>query len=166
MNVGKSQPDNDFGTDEARQRSDWIVEQPDPRDRSTRRVRVLQDQIDFYLKRSYITLVEGDALRRWQSDAYLAGLMPSATGNYNQRIMGGQAELSDQRLAAQARRDNAIAFLTKLSPHAVPLVDAVAVTGTSAGRWIVMHMGGSPHEAIEWLRKFAAGLAKHYGFAR
>lgn len=166
MVMTKALPDNDFGTDEARRRAEWLFEQPDPRDRSTRRVRVVQDQVDWYAKRQYIAPSQADALRRWQSDAYLAGLMPSGTGSYGQRIMGGQAELSDLRLAAQARRDHAIAYLMGLSPHAVPLIDAVAVTGTSAGRWVMTHLGGSPHEALEWLRKFATGLAKHYGFER
>ena len=89
MVMTKALPDNDFGTDEARRRAEWLFEQPDPRDRSTRRVRVVQDQVDWYAKRQYIAPSQADALRRWQSDAYLAGLMPSGTGSYGQRIMGG-----------------------------------------------------------------------------
>jgi len=124
---------SDFGTPEARRQAFHIVEQPDPQDRATKRVRVEQDMVDWYLRRSYVTQIQADALRKWQSDAYLAGLMPACIAQYERRIPSGLDDLSDIRLAAQARRDNAIAFLTVFGPNAVGMVEAVAVEGKSAG---------------------------------
>lgn len=154
----------DYGPDEARQHAHWTLEQPDPRDRSTRRVRVEQDMPDWYLRRGYIDTYEADALKRWHADAYLAGLLPACVGSYQQAISGATGDLSNTRLAAQARRDHAIATLMALHRHAVQLVDAVALSGISAGRWIMQHNGGSPNEALNLLRQAATALAKHYGF--
>jgi hypothetical protein len=154
----------DFGPDEARRHAHWVFEQPDPRDRSTRRVRVEQDMPDWYLRRGYIDTHEADALKRWHADAYLAGLLPACVGSYQQAISGATGDLSNTRLAAQARRDHAIAVLISLHRHAVQLVDAVALSGISAGRWMMQHNGGSPNEALNLLRHAATALAKHYGF--
>jgi len=156
----------DFGTVEARRQVFHVIEQPDPQDRQTRRVRVEQDMVDWYLRRQYITTVQADALKKWQADAYLAGLMPACIGGYGQTVNGGTAEFSDMRVAAIARRGNAIIFLTNLSKYAVPMVDAVAVNGKSAGRWMMEHEGGSPHEAMLWLQRFTDALGKHYGLTR
>jgi len=157
---------SDFGTVEARRQAFHIVEQPDPQDRQTRRVRVEQDMVEWYLRRQYITVTQADALKKWQADAYLAGLMPACIGGYGQTVNGGTTEFSDMRVAAIARRKNAIIFLTNLSKHAVPMVDAVAINGKSAGRWMMEHVGGSPHEAMVWLQRFTDALARHYGLAR
>ena len=157
---------SDFGTPEARRQAFHIVEQPDPQDRATKRVRVEQDMVEWYLRRSYITTTQADALKKWQADAYLAGLMPACIGGYGQTVQGGRADFSDMRIAAIARRANAIIVMTNLSKHAVPMVDAVAVNGKSAGRWMMEHVGGSPHEAMIWLQRFTDGLVKHYGLAR
>jgi len=157
---------SDFGTVEARRQAFHIVEQPDPGDRATRRVRVEQDMVEWYLRRNYITTVQADALKKWQADAYLAGLMPACIGGYGQTVNGGTTEFSDMRVAAIARRGNAIIMLTNLSRHAVPMVDAVAVNGKSAGRWMMEHVGGSPHEAMLWLQRFTDALGKHYGLTR
>lgn len=119
--------------------------------------------VDWYLRRNYLTQVQADALRKWQGDAYLAGLMPSCIGGYQQAISGGREELSDLRIAAQSRRDNAMRAIAHLSPYAVQLVDAVAVNGKSAGRWIMENLGGAPHDAMVWLQRYCDGLSKHYG---
>ena len=158
---------SDFGTPEARRQAiKAIEEQPDPQDRATKRLRVENDMIAWYLVRGYITQVQADALRKWQSDGYLAGLLPACIGGYGQTVNGGTTEFSDMRVAAIARRTNAIIFLTNLSRHAVTMVDAVAINGKSAGRWIMEHVGGSPHEALVWLKRFTDALARHYGLAR
>ena len=162
----ESPHETDFGTPEARRQAFHVVEQPDPQDRQTRRLRVEQDMVDWYLRRSYVTQIQADALRKWQSDAYLAGLMPACIAQYERRIPSGLDDLSDIRLAAQARRDNAIAFLTVFGPNAVGMVEAVAVEGKSAGRWLMERTGGSPHEALVWLKRFTDALARHYGLAR
>jgi len=154
----------DYGPDEARTHAHWVFEQPDPRDRSTRRVRVEQDMVDWYLRRFYLDTHEADALKRWHADAYLAGLLPACVGSYQQAISGATGDLSNTRLAAQARRDHAISVLMTLHRHAVQLVDAVALSGISAGRWMMQHNGGSPNEALNLLRRAATALAKHYGF--
>ncbi|MFO0476584.1 MAG: hypothetical protein ACK52K_15700 [Alphaproteobacteria bacterium] len=154
----------DYGPDEARRHAHWVFEQPDPRDRSTRRVRVEQDMPDWYLRRGYIDTHEADALKRWHADAYLAGLLPACVGSYQQAISGATGDLSNTRLAAQARRDHAMATLMTLHRHAVQLVDAVALSGISAGRWMMQHNGGSPNEALNLLRHASTALAKHYGF--
>ena len=157
----------DFGTPEARRQAFHVVEQPDPQDRQTRRLRIeVQDQVDWYLKRGYLTQIQADALRKWQSDAYLAGLMPACIAQYERRIPSGLDDLSDIRLAAQARRDNAIAFLTVFGPNAVGMVEAVAVEGKSAGRWLMERTGGSPHEAMLLLARYTDGLARHFGLTR
>ena len=157
---------SDFGTVEARRQAFCIVEQPDPQDRQTRRVRVEQDMVDWYLRRAYLSQTQADALKKWQADAYLAGLLPACIGGYGQTVNGGTTEFSDMRVAAIARRANAIICLTNLSKYAVPMVDAVAINGKSAGRWIMEHVGGSPHEAMVWLQRFTDALARHYGLAR
>jgi len=127
---------------------------------------VEQDMVEWYLRRQYITVTQADALKKWQADAYLAGLMPACIGGYGQTVNGGTTEFSDMRVAAIARRANAIICLTNLSKYAVPMVDAVAINGKSAGRWIMEHVGGSPHEAMVWLQRFADALAKHFGLTR
>lgn len=157
---------NDFGTPEARRRAFWVVEQPNPEDRSTKRIRVEQDMIDWYLRRQYITVIQADALRKWQADAYLSGLLPACIGGYQQSIYGGQSELSDLRIAAQSRRANAIKFVAKLGHNAVQLVDAVAVNGKSAGRWWLENIGGPANDALVMLEKLANGLSRHYGLAK
>ena len=157
---------SDYGTPEARRRAFWVIEQPNPEDRATKRIRVEQDMIDWYLRRSYITVIQADALRKWQSDAYLSGLLPSCIGGYQQSIFGGQSELSDLRIAAQSRRANAIKFVTKLGRDAVSLIDAVAVNGKSAGRWWLEHVGGSANDALLMLEKLSTGLSKHYGLVK
>lgn len=126
----------------------------------------MQDQIDWYRKRAYLTQVQADALRKWQSDAFLAGLMPACIAQYERRIPSGLDSVSDLRMAAQARRDNAMAFLTVFGPNAVGLVEAVAVDGKSAGRWLMDRLGGSPHEALLMLKRYTDGLARHYGLTR
>lgn len=156
----------DFGTPEARRRAFWVVEQPNPEDRSTKRIRVEQDMIDWYLRRQYITVIQADALRKWQADAYLSGLLPACIGGYQQSIYGGQSELSDLRIAAQSRRANAIKFVAKLGHNAVQLVDAVAVNGKSAGRWWLENIGGPANDALVMLEKLANGLSRHYGIAK
>ena len=125
-----------------------------------------QDMVEWYLRRGYITTVQADALKKWQADAYLAGLMPACIGGYGQTVNGGTAEFSDMRVAAITRRNNAIAFLTVHSPYAVPMVDAVAINGKSAGRWIMEQLGGAPHDAMVWLQRFTDALSRHYGLAR
>ncbi len=162
----ESPHETDFGTPEARRQAFHVVEQPDPQDRQTRRLRVEQDMVDWYLRRSYVTQIQADALRKWQSDAYLAGLMPACIAQYERRIPSGLDDLSDIRLAAQARRDNAIAFLTVFGPNAVGMVEAVAVEGKSAGRWLMERTGGSPHEAMLLLARYTDGLARHFGLTR
>lgn len=125
-----------------------------------------QDIIEWYLRRDYISQAQADALKKWQADAYMAGLMPACIGGYGQAITGGVAEFSDLRVAAITRRTNAIAFLSTHSPYAVPMVDAVAINGKSAGRWIMEHLGGAPHDALVWLKRFCDALSKHYGLTR
>jgi hypothetical protein len=160
------EPDgSDYGTAEARRQSFFIVEQPNPEDRSTKRIRV-EDTIDWYVRRSYLTAIQGDALRKWQQDAYLAGLQPACIGGYQQSVRGGQSELSDLRLAAQARRGNAIRFAGKLGPYAAKLADAVAVDGKAAGRWWIETVGGPANDALVMLEKLANGLARHYSLVR
>lgn len=157
---------NDYGTVEARRKAFFIVEQPNPEDRSTKRIRVEQDMIDWYLRRQYITVLQADALRKWQADAYLSGLLPACIGGYQQSIYGGQSELSDLRIAAQSRRANAIKFVAKLGHNSVQLVDAVAVNGKSAGRWWLENIGGPANDALVMLEKLANGLSRHYGLAK
>lgn len=160
--------ENDFGTPEARRQAFHVVaEQPDPQDRATRRVR-LEDIIDWYFRRHYLTRTQADALRKWQADAYLAGIMPSCIGSYAQTIRGGQTEISDIRMAAKTRRSNAIGFLEKLprGRYLVLLVDAVAVQGQSAGKYFMTEGHGSPSDALTLLVTSAEGLAKHYGLTR
>lgn len=161
------QVENDFGTQQLRDRAnDVIPEQPDPNDRSTRRVRVENDSIDWYARRNYISRQQADALRKWQSDAYLAGLMPSCIGQYASAINGGESELSDNRIAALSRRNNAMLFLKGIHKDAVDLVEAVAVRGQSAGRYMWQKYGMPPNEALNMLLNFSTALAKHFGFLR
>ena len=158
--------ESDFGTPEARRKSFHIIEQPDPEQRSSRRLRVENCIISWYERRDYLTTLQADALRRWQSDAYLSGLMPSCIGGYQQSVRGGQSELSDLRIAAQGRRANAIKFVAKLGHNAVQLVDAVAVNGKSAGRWWMENIGGGANDAMLMLERLTNGLARHYGLAK
>ena len=157
--------EDDFGTPEARRQSFHIVERPDP-NAKTKRVRVDQGLTDWYLRRSYITQIQADALKKWQADAYLAGMLPACVGSYGQSIRGGIAEFSDLKLAAIARRTNAIAFMTAHSPYAVPMLDAITINEKPAGRWIMEHLGGAPHDALVWLHRFTDALARHYGLTR
>lgn len=157
---------SDFGTPEARRQAFHIVEQPDPQDRATKRVRVDSGLIDWYLRRDYLAQLQADALRKWQTDAYLAGLLPACIGGYGQSIRGGVAEFSDLKIAAISRRTHAIAFLAGLAPHAVAIVDAVAVNEKPAGRWMMENLGGSPNEALNMLRRYAGALARFYGLTR
>ena len=160
------EPDgSDYGTPEARRQSFFVVEQPNPEDRSTKRIRV-EDTIDWYVRRSYLTRIQGDALRKWQQDAYLSGLQPACIGGYQQSVRGGMSELSDLRLAAQSRRSNAIRFAGKLGPYAAKLADAVAVDGKAAGRWWIEVVGGGANDAMLMLEKLTNGLARHYGIAK
>ncbi len=157
---------SDFGTVEARRQAFHIVEQPDPQDRQTRRVRVEASMTEWLVRRGHIPQVVADALHKWWADAYFSGVQPACIGSYGQAINGGMSELSDMRIAAQARRDNAMKGLATLSPYAVALVDAVAVDGKAPGRWMMEKLGGSPHEALIWLNRFGDWLARHYGLAR
>ena len=158
--------EGDFGTPEARRKSFHIIEQPDPEQRSSRRLRVENCIISWYERRDYLTTLQADALRKWQSDAYLSGLMPSCIGGYQQSVYGGVSELSDLRIAAQGRRANAIKFVAKLGHNAVQLVDAVAVNGKSAGRWWMENIGGGANDAMLMLERLTNGLARHYGLAK
>ena len=159
--------ESDFGTPEARRQAFFVIEQPDPEQRASRRLRVeTQDMVDWYLKRDLISQVQADALRKWHTDAYLSGLLPACIGGYQQSVRGGQSELSDLRIAAQSRRSNAIAFVTKLRRDAAVFIDAVTVNGKSAGRWWMEHIGGPPSEALDIMGKLANGLARHYGIAK
>lgn len=157
--------EDDLGTPEARRQSFYIVERPDP-NAKTRRVRVEQDMPDWLSRRGHISQVVADALHKWAADAYLCGLQPACIGSYGQAINGGVSELSDMRLASQARRDNAMKGLATLSPYAVAMVDAVAVDGKAPGRWMMEKLGGSPHESLIWLNRFGEWLARHYGLTR
>ena len=124
---------SDFGTVEARRQAFHIVEQPDPGDRATRRVRVEQDMVEWYLRRSYITTVQADALKKWQADAYLAGLMPACIGGYGQTVSGGTAEFSDMRVAAIARRGNAIIKQNVIQEHERILYATVSAKSAPRG---------------------------------
>lgn len=161
--VEKAPPD--FGTPEARRQAFHVIEQTDPNDRASKRVRV-EDNVEWYVRRHYLTRIQADALRKWQADAYLSGIMPACIGSYAQQVTGGQSEISDLRLAAQARRDNAITFLHKVGRYAVKLIDAVAVDGRPAGRYFLHEGYGSPNDALILLSKCTEALAKHYGLVR
>lgn len=157
----------DFGSPEAiRQAHHAELEQADSQDITTRRIRVDRCKISWYERRHYITTQQADALRKWQADAYLAGLMPSCTGSYQPAITGRQSELSDTRIAAQTRRNHAIEFLNGVGRDAFDLIEAVAVRGQSAGRYMLVKYGMSPHEALEALVKFSDRLAVHFGLKR
>lgn len=157
------QIENDYGTPEARRNAFHVIEQPDPSDRGSRRVRVQDDVICWYERRGYLSTRQADALRRWQCDAYLSGLIAPCIGSYQQTIRGSREEISDVRLAAQTRRGHAIDMLRNHDRHAVQMVDAVAVDGKPAGRWIMEQLGGAPSEALAWLNRYTLALAKHYG---
>lgn len=155
----------DFGTVESRRQAFFVIEQTDPNDRASKRVRV-EDNVEWYVRRHYLSRTQADALRKWQADAYLSGIMPACIGSYAQQVTGGQSEISDLRLAAQARRDNAITFLHKVGRYAVKLIDAVAVDGRPAGRYFLHEGYGSPNDALILLSKCTEALAKHYGLVR
>lgn len=128
----------------------------------------MEDIIDWYARRHYLTRHQADALRKWQADAYLAGIMPSCIGSYAQTIRGGQSDISDIRMAAKTRRSNAMAFLEKQprGRYCVLLMDAVAVQGQSAGKYFMTEGHGSPNDALTLLATSAEGLARHYGLTR
>jgi hypothetical protein len=157
--------ENDYGTPEARRQAFFVVEQPDPQDRSTKRIRI-EDNIEWYVKRSYLSRTQADALRKWQSDAYLSGIMPACIGSYAQQVTGGQSEISDMRLAAQSRRAHAIKFLSETGRYAVKLIDAVAVDMKPAGKYFMLEGYGSPNDGMILLYKCTEALAKHYGLTR
>lgn len=164
---GQGRPEPDYGSEAAIARANhWEIEQVNPQDRSTRRVRVERDPIDWYLRRNYVTMPQADALKRWQTDAYLSGLMPSCVGSYAQAVAGSRIDVSDTRLAAQARRANAIAFLQRIGHWAVKLIDAVAVDGRPAGKYYLAEGTGTPNQALIHLVQISEALAKHYGYAR
>lgn len=157
--------DNDYGTEELRKRAHSIFfEQPDPNS-SAKRLRVEADIISWYLRRHYLSQFQADALRKFQTDAYLAGLMPSCTSNYQQAI-AGSGELSDNRIAAQQRRGHTIDFLRTVDRQAVELIEAVAVRDQPAGRYMLTNYGLPPNEALKMLVKFSTALAKHLGLIR
>lgn len=158
--------EGDYGTPEARRQAFHVVEQPDPQDRSTRRLRVSTGLLEWYLRRNYITRVQADALLRWQSDAYMAGLLPACISSYGQTIIGGVMEYSERKVAAITRRANAIKYLQVFGPHAVPIVDAVTVNEKPAGRWIMEQLGGTPREGMQMLERYSTALTKHYGLTR
>ena len=164
------QAEPDFGTPEARRNSfHVVVEQPDPEQRSSRRTRLENDMVRWYERRRYISTIQADALRRWHSDAHAAGLLPSCIGNYAQSIMGGQSELSDIRIAAQSRRNNAIKFLSTVplfGRYAALMVDMLAVNDKFIGKWFFDNGYGTPHEAMVALDKITTALARHYGLTK
>jgi hypothetical protein len=127
---------------------------------------VENDIIGWYHRRDYLTQHQADALTKWQSDAYLSGIMPSCTGSFEPSISGGHSEISDTRIAAQKRRSHAIAMLDKINHDLTLMVDAVAVKGISAGRYMLTRFGGSPQEGLEQLVKAATILSRHYGLTR
>lgn len=163
-------PENDFGTPEARRNAfHVVVEQPDPQDRKTRRIRLDNDMIRWYERRNHVSTIQADALRRWQADAYNAGIMPSCIGGYAQAIMGGSPDISDIRLAAQGRRNNAIRFLANLpmiGKFAALMIDTLAVNDKFIGKWFLDNGYGTPHEALVHLDKITTALAKHYGLTK
>lgn len=157
--------ESDFGTPEARRQASWVIEQLDPNNRKSKRIR-MEDNIEWYIKRHYLTQPYADALVRYRDDAYLAGVFPPCIGNYDQRVTGGRSELSDVRLASKARRDHAILLLTKLNKRAVALVEAVAVDGKHAGPYFQSTGMGTPNEALTLLVRCCEALAKHYGLIK
>lgn len=168
--------ENDFGTAEARRRAFYVVtEQPDPQDRSSRRTRVETDYIRWYERRQFIPTIVADAYRKWGVDAYKCGLMPACIGSYGTSVVGGIAETSEIRMAAQGRRDNAIRFLAKLGNignlhaigrYAARLADMLAVNDKPVGKWFSENGYGTPHEAIIALNVVGNALAKHYGLMK
>lgn len=157
--------ETDYGTAEARRHAFHIVEKPDPNAKQTR-LRVDSGLLDWYLRRGYLCQIQADALKRWQSDAYLAGLLPACVSSYGQTIIGGVMEYSERKIGAITRRANGIKFLQPLSPHAVPIVDAVAINEKPAGRWIMEQLGGTPREGMQMLERYSTALTKHYGLTR
>lgn len=155
----------DFGTPEARRQASWVIEQLNPNDRRSKRIR-MEDNIEWYIKRHYLTQPHADALLRYRDDAYLAGVFPPCIGNYDQRVTGGKSEISDVRLAAQARRDHAIALLAKINKRAVALIEAVAVDGKHAGPYFQSSGMGTPNEALTLLVRCCEALGKHYGLIK
>lgn len=158
-----TQQENDFGTPELRRQAFHVVEQPDPQDRATRRVRVETDMVSWYLRREYIKPKQADALRKWESDAYLAGILAPIIGNYQQAVSGGHEVISDLRMSAQGRRDNAIRCVEQLDRDAVNLLDAVAVHSMGAGPYMKRLNGTYPHDALLLLCKLSDALVRHYG---
>lgn len=157
---------SDFGTAELHKRHHTTMEQPDPNDLSTRRIRVENDQISWYSRRNYITQPQADALNRWQRDAYLAGLTPSCTGSFEPSVNGNVTDISDTRLAAQSRRDHAVKLLDGVHQDFVALTDAVCLQGQSAGRYMLARFGTPPDEAMRMLQSCGQALAVHWGMER
>jgi hypothetical protein len=169
MTRGKAKPteadESDFGTPEARRQASWVIEQLNPNDRRSKRIR-MEDNIEWYIKRHYLTQPHADALLRYRDDAYLAGVFPPCIGNYDQRVTGGKSEISDVRLASKARRDHAIALLAKINKRAVALIEAVAVDGKHAGPYFQSSGMGTPNEALILLVRCCEALGKHYGLIK
>jgi hypothetical protein len=169
MNRSKAKPteadESDFGTPEARRQASWVIEQLNPNDRRSKRIR-MEDNIEWYIKRHYLIQPHADALVRYRDDAYLAGVFPPCIGNYDQRVTGGKSEISDVRLASKARRDHAIALLAKINKRAVALIEAVAVDGKHAGPYFQSSGMGTPNEAITLLVRCCEALGKHYGLIK
>ena len=157
---------SDFGTPELAKRHHTTIEQPDPNDQQTKRIRVEQCQVQWYLRRHYLTQPQADALTKWQSLAYLSGLQPSCTGSLEPRVAGSMSDMSDTRLSAKISRDSAVTYLSKINPILTLMVDAVAVNGNSAGRWLLARTGEPPNRALELLQFAASSLAKHWGMVR
>lgn len=168
----------DFGSPEAiRQAHHAELEQADPNDITTRRIRVETDMITWYERRRLflspserqddrLNQIRADACRMLAAITYKAGQMPSCTGSYQPAITGRLSELSDSRIAAQTKLNHAIEFLNGVGRDAFDLIEAVAVRGQSAGRYMLVKYGMSPHEALEALVKFSDRLAVHFGLKR
>lgn len=158
----------DFGTPELQIRGNAVLEQGDPNDITTRRIRVESSMIDWYAKRHYLTPQQVQAAEQYAQDAYLAGLDPKVTGSFEASVQGSTSQLSDARIAAQVRRHNAMRFLEAIPPrdHLRQLMDAVCIQGIAAGRYAMSVWGSSPDEAMKLLEYATNALGKHYGLLR
>jgi len=163
-------PASDYGPPEAKLRGDGVVEQPDPNDRSTRRLRVCSDVIAWYEKRNYLDNAQARALETFGRDGYLAGLecLEASAGRLGGYCDGNVSAMSDARVAAGVRRGHALDMLDRLPPKIVlrQIVDAVAIGGCFAGGYAMRRWGMSPSEALDVLRLGATRLAKHYGMSK
>ncbi len=169
MSRSKAKPtkaeESDFGTPELRRQGTWTIDQLDPNNRASKRIR-MEDNIAWYTRRHYLSQQQADALVRYRDDAFMAGIFPPCIGNYDQRVAGGKTELSDVRIAAQARRDHAINLLAKTHARAVALIEAVAVDGKMAGPYFLSTGMGTPNEALTLLVRCCEALGKHYGLIK